>query len=261
MVDFLLQSRYNYDQLIEIIRILRSEEGCPWAREQTHESIRRNFLEETYEAVEAIDLRDLELLREELGDVLLQVVLHAQIAREAGEFTIDDVVDGLCKKLIVRHPHVFGSVEVSGAGEVLRNWDAIKSETKGIESRTEAMNSIARSLPSLMRAEKIQAKAASVGFDWEEIGGALDKLQEEVDELRAAIPDGQAVEELGDVLFAAVNVARFLKTDAEHTLERASEKFVARFSHMEKKAAEGGRPLSDLTLGEMDVLWEESKRA
>lgn len=260
MVDYSKKTRYNYDDLLEIMKLLRSENGCPWDREQNHESIRNNFIEETYEAVEAIDNGDLGLLREELGDVLLQVVFHARIEEEAGNFDIEDVVDGICKKLVVRHPHIFGDVNVSGSDEVLVNWDKIKLETKGIKSQTQSMVEVAKSLPSLVRAQKIQQKAAKVGFDWKSIDGALDKIDEEAMELRHAVGTEKATEELGDLLFAAVNAARFIGADAEESLYRANEKFVSRFRYVEESAAAAGKSLTSMSLLEMDRLWDEKKR-
>ena len=187
MVDFTFKEKYTYEDLLEIMRILRCPEGCVWDREQDHKSIRRSFIEETYEAVEAIDNDDPVLLQEELGDVLLQVVFHAQIEAEARRFTMDDVADGICKKMIYRHPHVFGSVEVKNSDEVLTNWDALKQKEKRQKSTTETLESVARSLPGLIRAEKVQHKAAKVGFDWDEVSGALDKVREETAEVARAI--------------------------------------------------------------------------
>ena len=199
MVDFTFKEKYTYEDLLEIMRILRCPEGCVWDREQDHKSIRRSFIEETYEAVEAIDNDDPVLLQEELGDVLLQVVFHAQIEAEAGRFTMDDVADGICKKMIYRHPHVFGSVEVKNSDDVLTNWDALKQKEKHQKSTTETLESVARSLPGLIRAEKVQHKAAKVGFDWDEVSGALDKVREETAEVARAINgDGDPSEELGD---------------------------------------------------------------
>ena len=260
MVDFSNKPRYNYDDLVKIMEILRSEGGCPWDREQTHESIRNNFIEETYEAVEAIDKGDIELLKEELGDVLLQVVFHARIAEEAGRFNVDDVADGICQKLIVRHPHIFGDTVAENSAEVLVNWDNIKQQTKGITSQTESMIKVATSLPALMRAQKVQQKAAKVGFDWTSIEGALDKIDEEAAELRLAAGTERAAEELGDLIFAAVNAARFVGADAEEALFRATEKFIGRFQYVEETARASGRKLEDMSLEEMDRLWEEKKR-
>jgi len=260
MVDYSKKSRYNYDDLLEIMRLLRSENGCPWDREQDHKSIRNNFIEETYEAVEAIDNGDTELLKEELGDVLLQVVFHARMEEEAGSFDMGDVVDGICKKLVVRHPHIFGDISVADSAEVLVNWDKIKLETKGFKSQAQSMVNVSRSLPALTRAQKIQHKAAKVGFDWPSISGALDKIDEEALELRRAVGTEKASEELGDLLFAVVNAARFIGADAEECLYRANDKFVSRFRYVEEAAAAAGKSLEDMSPEEMDRLWEEKKR-
>ena len=261
MVDFTFKEKYTYEDLLEIMRILRCPEGCVWDREQDHKSIRRSFIEETYEAVEAIDNDDPVLLQEELGDVLLQVVFHAQIEAEAGRFTMDDVADGICKKMIYRHPHVFGSVEVKNSDDVLTNWDALKQKEKHQKSTTETLESVARSLPGLIRAEKVQHKAAKVGFDWDEVSGALDKVREETAEVARAIDgDGDPSEELGDLLFAVVNVARFLKTDPEDAINRTTDKFIRRFAQVEQAAKDVDRSLSEMSLAEMDALWYAAKQ-
>ena len=260
MIDFTFKDKYSFDDLVEITRILRGPGGCMWDREQDHHSIRRNFLEEAYEAVEAIDNDDPELLREELGDVLLQVTFHAQIEREAGRFTIDEVADGICKKMIYRHPHVFGSVEVGSSTEVLQNWDELKKTEKHQKSATDTLNAVARSLPQLIRADKVQSKAAKTGFEWPSIEGALAKVHEEVDELERALRgDGDPVEELGDLLFAVVKVARFLKTDPEQALERTTDKFISRFAQVEAGAAAQGKRLEEMTVDEMMALWNAAK--
>lgn len=260
MVDFTLKDKYTYEDLLEIMRILRSPEGCVWDREQDHKSIRRSFIEETYEAVEAIDNDDAVLLQEELGDVLLQVVFHAQIEAEAGRFTMDDVADGICKKMVYRHPHVFGNTEVKTSDDVLVNWDALKQKEKHQTSVTDTLESVARSLPGLIRAEKVQHKASKVGFDWDSIDGALDKVREETEEVvRAVAGDGNPEEELGDLLFAAVNVARFVHTDPEQMIHNATDKFIRRFARVEKEAEAQGKALTDMTLAEMDALWDQVK--
>lgn len=259
-MDFTIKERYQFEDLLKIMEILRSENGCMWDRAQDHHSIRRNFIEETYEVCEAIDNEDVDLLREELGDVLLQVVFHTRIEEEKGTFNIDDVADGICKKLIYRHPHIFGSVDVASTEEILNNWDALKKVEKGQKSTTDTLNSVARSLPALIRAEKVQYKAAKVGFDWDDIRGALDKVQEELDEVKRAVNgDGDLPEEIGDLLFAAVNVARFADTDPEGALNATTEKFIRRFSYVERVAAAQGKKLEDMTLREMDALWDEGK--
>lgn len=261
-MNFKEKSNYNFDDLIEIVKILRSPGGCPWDREQTHKSIRSNFIEETYEAVEAIDTDDLELLKEELGDVLLQVALHSEIESEKGTFTINDVCDGICKKLIIRHPHVFGDVNADTTDQVLKNWDAIKMRTKSQKTQSQAMESVSKALPSLMRSTKIQQKAAKVGFDWDSVDGAVDKLFEECNELKLSIENNDKEnqrEELGDVLFSAVNVARFLKIDSEHALYDACNKFTDRFSSVEKLATERGIDMKTASITELNSLWDEVK--
>ena len=260
MVDFQYKNEYDVNDLKRIVSVLRGEGGCPWDREQTHESIRRCLLEEAYEAAEAIDENNAEHLREELGDVLLQVVFHADIEECAGSFDLDAVADGVCKKLILRHPHVFGDVEVSGSAEVLVNWENIKRAEKKQETVSSSLDAVAKSLPALWRAEKVQKKAAKVGFDWPDVGGAFEKLSEELSELRAAAETGVGVEEeLGDLLFSAVNAARFLKVDPEAALHAAADKFTARFTRLEQLACEKGLSLEDMSLEEMDKLYEQAK--
>ena len=260
MVDFQYKNSYGVRDLVEIVRILRQPGGCPWDREQDHHSIRRNLLEEAYEAAEAIDEDDPEHLREELGDVLLQVVFHARMEQEAGRFDLDAVADGICKKLIYRHPHVFGDVAVSGSGEVLQNWEELKRKEKHQETAADSVDSVARSLPGLWRAEKIQKKARKAGFDWPDVSGALDKLSEEVEELRTAVAEGSNIqEELGDLLFAAVDVSRFVQVDPEDSLSGAFDKFAPRFLQVEQSAAERGQALEHMTLAEMDKLWDAAK--
>lgn len=258
MVDFQCNAHYGIDDLRKIMEALRAPEGCPWDREQTHQSIRRNMLEEAYEAVEAIDLGDMENLKEELGDVLLQVVFHAQMAQEAGAFTFDDVVDGVCRKLVFRHPHVFGTVHADGADGALDAWDAQKRREKGQKSTGDAMDSVARALPALIRAEKLQGKAAKAGFDWKEVTPALDKVSEELSELRQAVEDNSNVEEeLGDLLFAVVKVGRFAGLDSECALQAACEKFIRRFRRVEVLA---GGPMDQMETERLEELWRQAKR-
>ena len=261
MVNYELKPNYTCADLVEIVRLLRAPGGCPWDREQTHESIRRDLLEEAYEVVEAIDQSSPEHLREELGDLLLQVVFHAVLAEEEGQFDLDAVADGICKKLIYRHPHVFGDVTVASTGDVLRNWDELKKQEKHQGSQSDAIDAVARSLPALWRAEKVQKKAAKVGFDWPDVAGALDKVAEETSELKSAIAgDGDVGEEFGDLLFAAVNVSRFLKLDPEQSLTAATDKFAARFRQVEDAARARGQDMTEMTLGELDALWDQVKR-
>lgn len=262
MTDFEFKDSYDVRDLVKIMKILRAPGGCPWDAEQTHESIKKNLIEETYEVIEAINKNDKELLCEELGDLLMQVVFHAQMENESGEFDFDAVSDGVCKKLIERHPHVFGEVSISGVDDVLTNWDAIKRKSKGQKSTTESMLSVPRELPALMRATKLQKKAADVGFDWDDVSGALDKLEEEISELRQAIDNKDSAnisEELGDVLFSAVNVSRFVKTDAEEALTASSDKFLSRFTEVEKLAKERGIDMKSVGIDELDKLWDEAK--
>ena len=244
MINFEQKASYGVDDLVEIVRILREPGGCPWDREQDHHSIRRNLLEEAYEAAEAIDEESPEHLKEELGDVLLQVVLHARMEQEAGRFDLGDV----------------GDVSVSGSDEVLVNWEELKRKEKHQESAADSVDAVARSLPGLWRAEKVQKKTAKVGFDWPDIQGAMEKLREEFGELEEAVREGTNVsEEMGDLLFAAVNVARYAKVDPEEALSGACDKFARRFRGVEEAALAQGRRLEDMTLPEMDALWDRVK--
>ena len=263
MVDFERKKCYDIQDFRTVIALLRSEGGCPWDREQTHESIRRNLLEEAYEVCEAIDEKDTEHLREELGDLMMQVLFHSRIEEEQGRFDIDGVADAACKKLILRHPHVFGDVKVSGSGEVLDNWDAIKRAEKSQKTTADAIDSVARSLPALWRAEKIQGKAAKAGFDWKDPACAMSKLHEEISELEeaAAGGDGERIfDELGDVLFAAVKVARFYGADPEYALHHTCDKFSARFRAVEEAAAASGRRLDECPLDELIGLYDEARK-
>ena len=260
MVDLIRKKSFDCNDLVEIVRILRAPGGCQWDQAQTNESIRRNFLEEAYEVAEAIDEGSTEHLKEELGDVLLQVVFHSSIEQDAGHFDLNDVADGVCRKLIYRHPHVFGDVTVHSTDEILSNWEELKKKEKGQETQADALDAVARTLPALWRAEKVQKKAAKVGFDWPDVSGAMEKVSEETAELSAAMAgDGDVTEELGDLLFAVVNAARFLKVDPEDALHAASDKFSARFRRVEEAAAAQGRRMEDMTLAEMDKLWDEVK--
>ncbi len=261
MVNWIEKDHYTLNDLIEIVRILRAPGGCPWDIEQTHQSIRRSLLEESYELAEAIDENSPEHMKEELGDVLLQVIFHASIEEDAGRFDLDGVADGECRKLIYRHPHVFGDVTVRSAGEVLANWEELKKKEKGQVSQADAVDAVARTLPALWRAEKVQKKAAKAGFDWPDVSGPLDKLSEETEELKAAVAGrGDPAEELGDLLFTAVNAARFLHVDPEDALQAASDKFAARFRRMEELADQRGQKMDKLSLEELDALWNEGKR-
>ncbi len=260
--NFVFKERYKLEDLLDIMAKLRGKGGCAWDAQQTHESIRKNFIEETYEVIEAIDNQDTELLKEELGDVLMQVVFHTQMEKEAGHFDFDDVCDGVCKKLVERHPHVFGNVVAETPEEVLKNWDEIKKQKKGQKSQSEVISTIPRQLPALMRAAKVQQKAAKTGFDFDCTGDTLDKLEEETAELREALgqknPEGMA-DELGDILFSAVNTARFIGVEPEEALTRATDKFISRFAVVERLAAERGIDMQTAGLAQLDLLWDEAK--
>lgn len=258
VLDFLCKESYDLRDFVALVSYLRSPNGCPWDQAQTHESIRRNFLEETYEACEAIDAGDLVHMREELGDVLMQVLFHTDIEREAGHFDIDDVADAACKKLVYRHPHVFRRDELDAP-----DWDTMKQRERAQTTTAEAMDSVARSLPALWRCDKIQAKAAKTGFEWPDVHAALDKVDEETRELRAAVASGdtEAIgDELGDLLFAAVKVARFAGIDPEQAAHAACEKFIRRFAAMETAAANDGTALEQCTLEQMLTLWQQAKQ-
>jgi len=262
-IERILEKKENYDfyDLCAIMGILRGEGGCPWDREQTHESIKMNFIEETYEVAEAIDNKDADLLCEELGDVLLQVVFHAQMEREKGVFDIDSVTRKICKKLILRHPHVFSDVDASTAEAVLKNWDAIKAEEKHRDTAADKMNSVPPMLPALMRAQKVGKYAAKAGFDFDSAKAALLKVYEEADETEKALGTPDAAEEIGDLLFSVVNTARLAGVDAEEALNNATGKFIKRFAATEAKITEDGKIMSDMTLAEMDLYWNGVKKS
>ena len=245
----------NLERLIEIIEILRSENGCKWDREQTHATLRRNMLEEAYEAVDAIDDNDAKHLKEELGDVLLQVVLHAQIAKEEKTFDIEDVAKGISDKLVHRHPHVFGDVKVSSTDEILDNWEKLKKEEK--PHRTSIMDGISKSQAALMTAQKISKKAVGVGFEWPSEDSLYDCVYSEIKEFKEAKTQQEKEDELGDILFAVVNLARWNKIDAEQALITANRKFLSRFKAMEQNAE---KKLEQLTLEEWDDLWKKAKK-
>lgn len=259
-MDFEFKKCYNIDDLIDIMRILRSENGCPWDREQDHHSIRKDFIEEVYEAVEAIDLEDTELLREELGDVLLQVVFHSRIEEEKGSFKFGDVVNEVCQKLIIRHPHVFGDVSVKNSEDVLKNWNNIKQETKGQETYTETLESVCSTLPALMRAQKVGQRAKRAGMDFESVQAALDALESEIAELKKAVAEQSNIEEeLGDVLFSAVNVSRLCGIDSEEALSRSTDKFIDRFRKTEELTRFDGVDMRSLNIDQLDAYWRKAK--
>ena len=250
---------YEFGDLLRVMEALLAPDGCPWDREQTHDSLKRYMIEEAYETLEAIDAGDAAMLCEELGDVLLQIVFHAKIA---SSFTIDDVIGGVCKKMISRHPHVFGSAVANTPDEVLTRWEDIKRDEKGFTDYAQTLKSVPSNLPALMRAYKVQQKARDAGFDWDDINPVLDKVEEELKELRGAVAsrDNASVEsELGDLLFATVNLSRFAHTHPELALTASTEKFIKRFAAMENMITGEGLNITDMTLGEMDVYWERVK--
>lgn len=263
MVD-INKKKFNIDDLLEIMRDLRKPGGCPWDREQDHHSIRNDFIEETYEAIDAIDRESTVDMCEELGDVLLQVVFHSQIEAEKNGFDFQDVCDGICKKLIERHPHVFGEISVKNSREVLENWDLIKQKSKHQTTFTDTLKSVPMSFPALMRAEKVQKRAKKAGFDWDNVKDASKKLDEELEEFKEALleNDGtQAEEEFGDLLFSMVNVSRFMGINSEKALHAATDKFINRFEKTEIIAQKKGIDMKKSSLETLDRLWEEAKRS
>ena len=262
-MDFELKSSYGIYDLLDIMWMLRSPEGCPWDNSQTHDSIRKDLIEETYEVIDAIDRKDYDLLREELGDVLLQVVFHSVMEEEAGRFGFEDVCDELCRKLIERHPHVFRDVVAETPEEVLNNWDAIKRGTKKQALASDAVDDVPRTLPALMRAQKVQKRASKSGMDFSGLADAAAKVPEELSELMTAAESGDAdkiAEELGDLLFSVVNIARFAKADAEEALTKATNKFSRRFRAVEELAMARGIDLKTAQPQLIDSLWEEVKQ-
>jgi tetrapyrrole methylase family protein / MazG family protein len=253
----------EFKALVETVETLRGPNGCPWDKEQNHLTLRKYLIEESYEVVDAIDHGSPAKLEEELGDVLLQVLLHAQIASEAGQYDISDVCEKIRQKLLRRHPHVFGEVEVSGVEDVLHNWEEIKSKEPGREAILSAIDGVPNSLPALMRASEISKRAARVGFEWPSMDGVVDKLMEETEELKQAIKsgDGDKIKhEIGDLLFTIVNIARWSKIDPEESLREMLGRFQTRFSSIEEHARASGREIGDLTIDEMDAIWDKAKR-
>ncbi len=250
-----------FQRLVKIMATLRAPGGCPWDREQTRESLKPFLIEEAYEVLEALDQGGKEKLQEELGDLLLQVVFHAQVAAELGEFTVHEVLQTVTDKLTRRHPHVFGESRAETAAEVLSNWERLKQEERGGVKQASVLSGVPRSLPALLRAQRLQDKATRVGFDWGETAEVLQKVEEELQELKAAIGQGtEAMEtEMGDLLFSLVNLARFLHLNAEETLRKCMEKFTRRFRHIETVIAQRGTSLAESSLEEMDALWDEAK--
>ncbi len=256
----LAKENYLFDDLVEIMALLRGEGGCPWDREQTHASIRNNLIEETYEVIEAIDTENPELLREELGDVLLQVVFHADMAKDEGAFVIDDVTDEICKKLIHRHPHVFGNLVAETSGKVLEAWEAIKSEEKSRKTVTDKLTSIPKQFPALMRATKVGKKASC--FDFPDVESVMDKIAEEMVEVSEAIDAGNQehmAEEIGDLLLGITSLCRKLDVDAEKALSDATDKFISRFAEVEKAVMAAGKDISRCDIYELDAIWDKNK--
>ncbi|MGN1412231.1 MAG: nucleoside triphosphate pyrophosphohydrolase [Oscillospiraceae bacterium] len=259
---FVFKDKYNIDDLLEIVSILRSENGCPWDKVQTHESIRKDFIEEVYEVIEAIDLKDTDLLKEELGDVLLNTVFHAQIETENQNFTFDDVCNDICQKMIVRHPHVFGEVSANTTEKVLNNWDKIKMDTKGQTTYTETLESVAKSLPALMRAEKVGKRASKANFDFPNVDETFKSVQSELEELKQAIDSNNQssiYEEFGDLLFACANLGRKLGIDSERSLYDATDKFTNRFAKVEELSRSNGNDMKSLDISQLDALWQKAK--
>jgi tetrapyrrole methylase family protein/MazG family protein len=258
-----MNNRYTFEQLVSIMRKLRAPGGCPWDAEQTHESLTRYLLEETYEVIEAIDEKSPHHLKEELGDLLLQPVFHAAIAEEAGEFTVEDVISTLCDKLIRRHPHVFGDLEIRDSAQQVENWEKIKKQEKGGE-RPSALSGVPAHLPALLKAHKIGEKASRVGFDWDHADQVFAKVMEELHEFEEAWAEGKAdrmEDELGDLLFAIANLGRFLALNPEEALRKTITRFQKRFSYVEDELHRQGVAIQNATLEEMDELWNRAKRA
>ena len=254
------KKEYSFDDLVILVEVLRSEKGCPWDREQSHQSIRKDFIEETYEVIEAIDTEDSKLLREELGDVLLQVVFHARIEEESGRFTMDDVANDICAKLIHRHPHVFGTVEANTSEKVLANWEVIKSEEKERKTVSDKLRSIPPMLPALMRAQKVGKKAKC--FDFDSAEAVIDKIYEELEEFKVAMKNNDADamnEELGDLLLTVASLGRKTNIETEFALQSATNKFIDRFSMLENLVIEQEKDIENMSMVELDRIWDENK--
>lgn len=263
MMSKLKKDKKDIYDLIKIIEALREENGCPWDREQTHESIKKAIIEESYEVMDAIDKDDEEGTVEELGDVLLQVVFHSVLGKEEGRYDLGDIIDGICNKMIYRHPHVFGNDKVENAEDVLVNWDELKKKEKNLETTTDELKGIARALPALIRAKKVQGKASKVGFDWDRVEDVALKVEEELEEVLGVYKSknrAMITEEVGDLLFACVNISRFLDVDPEEALTMATDKFIGRVSYIEEKVRGKGLELKKIPREEMDMLWNEIKR-
>ena len=251
-----------FDRLVQVVAALRSENGCPWDKAQTHETLKPDLIEEAHEVIEAIDAKDSRKLPEELGDLLMQVMLHAQIAKDDGVFSINEVIQSITDKLVRRHPHVFGGINVRNTDEVLKNWEEIKRSEAGYEDRHSVLDGIPQHLPSLMRAQTIQRKAARVGFDWDSVSDVFPKIEEEIQELKSSVAaaEAEAIEiEIGDLLFSIVNLCRFLGVEAEEALRKSNRKFINRFQLVEAEIERQGKTLNDYDLAGLDAIWEEAK--
>ena len=256
------KNNYSVEDLVGIMQLLRGENGCPWDKEQTHTSIRNNLLEEAYETADAIDRLDDTDMAEELGDLLLQIVFHCQMAKERGAYDLDKVADGICKKLVYRHPHIFSNVVVNNSDEVLDNWDKLKNKEKQMQSFSDTLKAVPKAFPACLRAQKVQKRATKAGYDFKTLQDTVLKIEEELAELKQAISQNDfesASDELGDLLFSVINTARFLKTDAEQKLNSTTERFINRFSKAEELAAKQNKNLSELSEDELDVLWKQAK--
>jgi len=253
----------SFESFAEIVAHLRAPNGCPWDREQTHESLRKHLLEESYEAISAIDSGDFADMREEFGDLLLQVVLHSQIANEESQFNVNQVIHGIHSKIVRRHPHVFGDLKLEGVDGVLSNWERLKETERKDKGQHEKglLDGVPLALPALSQAQEYQDRAARVGFDWPEVEGVLDKVREEIEEIKNAETDFELASEIGDLFFALVNVARWKHIDAESALRGTNLKFKKRFAHVEHGAKNQARNLSEISLGEMESLWQEAKKS
>ena len=254
------KERYSFNDLVDIVRMLRGEGGCPWDMEQDHKSIRDDLIEETYEVIEAIDTENPELLREELGDVLLQIVFHASISTDEETFNMDDVTDEICRKMIYRHPHVFGDVSADTSEQVLQNWEKLKSDEKQRKTVTDKLNAIPRQLPALMRATKVGKKASC--FDFPDKESVIQKLHEEISELESAINkcDAENIhEEMGDLLLTVTSLCRKLDVNAERALNDATDKFICRFDKVEKKVIEQNKDIKEMNMSDLDAIWEQIK--
>lgn len=262
MNNFKLKQNYDINDMLEIVKLLRDPvDGCPWDKVQTHASIRKNFIEETYEVADAIDAENPEMLCEELGDIMLQVLLHCTMESEKGNFDFNDVCDGICKKLIYRHPHIFGNVKVNSTDDVLANWDKLKEKEKSLYTAQDNLKAVPNALPALMRSQKVQKRAAKYGFEYSDVYSALSDLQSEIEELKHAAAENKNIKgETGDVLFSAVNVGRMLGVDCEEALGETCTEFIRRVSVCEENAAKQGKELTALDSAELDRLWKTAKQ-